>query len=262
MARELGEMQKAKEFEQWAARIYAAYNRHLLVTDDASRPYAYYTSLDNYPARDRDAIAQAMALQFGLVPEQHRKDVMAAFLDDVADGRIRAGEIGLRFLFNTLADAKRPDLVLQMARQEEHPSYMRFLRRGETTLLEFWQDECRSKCHDMLGTIYEWFYAAVLGLKPTGPAYRTFVVDPPYNAEFKHVKGSVDCPYGTIAVEFMRNEQGQAVVNVRVPFGTTAIVKLPRSGKSSAYCREGEESRAVDGGEVSLSHGVYSIIEG
>jgi hypothetical protein len=27
---------------------------------------------------------------------------------------------------------------------------MRFLRRGETTLLEFWQDECRSKCHDML----------------------------------------------------------------------------------------------------------------
>ncbi|GKZ88545.1 hypothetical protein AnigIFM59636_008407 [Aspergillus niger] len=262
MARELGEMQKAKEFEQWAARIYAVYNRHLLVTDDASRPYAYYTSLDNYPARDRDAIAQAMALQFGLVPEQHRKDVMAAFLDDVADGRIRAGEIGLRFLFNTLADAKRPDLVLQMARQEEHPSYIRFLRRGETTLLEFWQDECRSKCHDMLGTIYEWFYAAVLGLKPTGPAYRTFVVDPPYNAEFKHVKGSVDCPYGTIAVEFTRNEQGQAVVNVRVPFGTTAIVKLPRSGKSSAYCREGEESRAVDGGEVSLSHGVYSIIEG
>ena len=85
---------------------------------------------------------------------------MKASLDDVADGKLRSGEIGLRYLFNTLHNENRPDLVLQMAPQEEHPSYMRFLRRGETTLLEFWQDECRSKCHDMLGSILEWFYVA------------------------------------------------------------------------------------------------------
>ncbi|PYH80989.1 alpha-L-rhamnosidase [Aspergillus uvarum CBS 121591] len=259
MARELGETQKADEFQQWAARIYAAYNRHLLVTDDPSRPYAYYTSLDNYPERDRDAIAQAMALQFGMVPQEHRADVMAAFMDDVADGRMRSGEIGLRFLFNTLADAKRPDLVLQMARQEEHPSYMRFLRRGETTLLEFWQDACRSKCHDMLGTIYEWFYAAVLGLKPTGLAYRTFVVDPPYEAEFDHVQGSVDCPYGLITVEFTRDAQGAVTLNLRVPFGTTAVVKLPENAKNSAYLRAGEAKQAVKGDDVRLTHGEYSV---
>jgi hypothetical protein len=33
-----------------------------------------------------------------LVPTKFHSDVMAAFLDDVADGKIRAGEIGLRFL--------------------------------------------------------------------------------------------------------------------------------------------------------------------
>ncbi|PYI33542.1 alpha-L-rhamnosidase [Aspergillus indologenus CBS 114.80] len=259
MARELGETQKADEFQQWAARIYAAYNRHLLVIDDPACPYAYYTSLDNYPERDRDAIAQAMALQFGMVPQEHRADVMAAFMDDVADGRMRSGEIGLRFLFNTLADAKRPDLVLQMARQEEHPSYMRFLRRGETTLLEFWQDACRSKCHDMLGTIYEWFYAAVLGLKPTGLAYRTFVVDPPYEAEFDHVQGSVDCPYGLITVEFTRDAQGAVTLNLRVPFGTTAVVKLPENAKNSAYLRAGKAKQAVKGDDVRLTHGEYSV---
>ncbi|RAH42503.1 alpha-L-rhamnosidase [Aspergillus brunneoviolaceus CBS 621.78] len=259
MARELGETQKADEFQQWAARIYAAYNHHLLVTDDPSRPHAYYTSLDNYPERDRDAIAQAIALQFGMVPQEHRADVMAAFMDDVADGRMRSGEIGLRFLFNTLADAKRPDLVLQMARQEEHPSYMRFLRRGETTLLEFWQDACRSKCHDMLGTIYEWFYAAVLGLKPTGLAYRTFVVDPPYEVEFDHVQGSVDCPYGLITVEFTRDAQGAVTLSLRVPFGTTAVVKLPENAKNSAYLRAGEAKQSVEGDDVRLTHGEYSV---
>src|SRR6187402_3248433 len=186
------------EAARWAAeasRTYDVYNQHLLVTDDPTRPYAYYTSLDNYPAKDRDAVCQAVALQFNLVPTEHIADVKRAFLDDVADGKLRSGEVGLRYLFNTLHDVDRPDLVLQMARQEEHPSYMRFLRRGETTLLEFWQDECRSKSHDMLGSILEWFYTAVLGVKPIDAGYKTFSITPPYEAEFDAVKGTMECPY-------------------------------------------------------------------
>ena len=259
MARELGKVGEAQKFKDWAQRIYDTYNRHLLVTDDSSRPYAYYTSLDNFPEKDRTAIAQAMALQIGLVPEQHKADVMAAFLDDVSDGKIRAGEIGLRYLFNTLSDAKRPDIVLQMARQEEHPSYMRFLRRGETTLLEFWQDECRSKCHDMLGTIYEWFYNTVLGLKPIDNAYRSFEVDPPYEAEFDHVHGTFECPFGDIAIEFKRNN-GQVTLSVTVPFGTTALVKLPRVYERASLVREDDGTpSALVHNDLSLSHGSYVI---
>ncbi|KAJ5087129.1 alpha-L-rhamnosidase [Penicillium angulare] len=260
MARELGEIEEAEKFKQWAARIYKVYNSHLLVTDDKSRPYAYYTSLDNFPGRDRTAIAQAMALQLGLVPPEYSQDIMAAFIDDVSDGRIRAGEIGLRFLFNTLADAKRPDLVLQMARQEEHPSYMRFLRRGETTLLEFWQDECRSKCHDMLGTIYEWFYVAGLGLNPTEDGYRSFAIDPPYEAEFGYVKGQVDSPYGLIEIEFQRKEPKTVNLRLRVPFGTTAMVKLPTSMKEVEVMSDGQLQKVCENNDLPLSHGLYTMV--
>ncbi|KAJ5765651.1 alpha-L-rhamnosidase [Penicillium odoratum] len=257
MARELGKDNEAERFKYWAQRIYDVYNTNLLVTDDPSRP-AYYTSLDNFPQRDRTAIAQAMALQIGLVPEEYKKDVMAAFLDDVSDGKIRAGEIGLRYLFNTLADAKRPDLVLQMARQEEHPSYMRFLRRGETTLLEFWQDECRSKCHDMLGTIYEWFYTSVLGLKVVENSYRVFEIDPPYEAEFGHVHGAVDCPYGLIEIDF-RREGEEVILRFSVPFGTDARVKLPVTRKSYRVDREGS-SYSVDGeSHFTVGYGSYTV---
>ena len=187
---------------------------------------------------------------------------MTAFVDDVSDGKIRAGEIGLRFLFNTLADAKRPDLVLQMIRQEEHPSYMRFLRRGETTLLEFWQDECRSKCHDMLGTIYEWFYSAVLGLKAIENAYRTFEIDPPYDAEFDFVEGTVDCPYGLIEVIFRREHEhrNQVELKIRVPFGTSAVVKLPMNMKAAEVISEGEVSQASKVDYVRVNHGSYTIV--
>ncbi|OQE23054.1 hypothetical protein PENSTE_c009G08623 [Penicillium steckii] len=259
MARELGKVDEASKYKEWATRIYDAYNHHLLVKDDSSYTHAYYTSLDKFPRRDRTAIAQAMALQFELCPPEYKKDVMASFVDDASDGRIRAGEIGLRFLFNTLADAKRPDLVLKMARQEEHPSYMRFLRRGETTLLEFWQDECRSKCHDMLGTIYEWFYSTVLGLKPIENAYRTFEIDPPYDSEFGHVQGTFDSPYGVIKIDYQRSQLGVVTLKLTVPFGTTAVVRIP-SSKIVEVSRESKAMEIHSFGDLELQHGSYDIL--
>jgi hypothetical protein len=257
MAREQGLDEDAEKFRKWAERIYEVYNRHLLVTDDPTRE-AYYTSLDNFPAKDCTAVNQALALQFGLVPQHLIAAVQEAFSSDVQDGKIRAGEIGLKYLFNTLSDIQRPDLVLQMARQEEHPSYMRFLRRGETTLLEFWQDECRSKCHDMLGTIYEWFYSDVLGVRPVGRAYRTFEICPPYTAEFDYVEGTVDCPYGVIGVVFQK-EGGTVKLKLEVPFGTTATLRLPGREKVANVAREGRSKQTASGESVELEHGKYMV---
>jgi hypothetical protein len=56
-------------------------------------------------------------------------------------------EIGLRFLFNTLADAKRPDLVLQMVRQEEHPSYMRVQESCHDVAVELGGYETKLQSH-------------------------------------------------------------------------------------------------------------------
>lgn len=196
---------------------------------------------------------------------------MRAFLNDTKDGRIHAGEIGLRYLFNTLGDAKRPDIVLQMARQEEHPSYMRFLRRGETTLSEFWQDACRSKCHDMLGTIYEWFYASVLGLKPLGNAWRTFVIEPAYDSEFDHIEGEVDSPYGLINVKLTRkveesdDSKGTTALRVTVPFGTTATINLPSFNVDDTadcliFVGDEKDGKKFTEKTIELSHGTYTVL--
>lgn len=254
----LGLERDAADWNTSAERVFRIYNEKLLVTDKKDRPYAHYTSLDEYPKKDCDAIAQAVALQFNMVPAEHRPDVMRAFLDDVADGRIRSGEIGLRYLWNTLDDARRPDIVLKMARQEEHPSYMRFLRRGETTLLEFWQDECRSKSHDMLGTIYEWFYAHVLGVKPEGRAYKTWTLTPPYESEFGLVEGSVDCPYGLIEVKYVRQNR-EVSLDVRVPFGTTATLVLPPGTTQGILQRANAWTKEISSETIALQHGHYTF---
>ncbi|KAF5526523.1 hypothetical protein CGCA056_v002304 [Colletotrichum aenigma] len=260
MARELGYAEDEKRFREWADRIYNVYNRHLLIADKKEHPYAFYTSLDKPNTHDRTMIAQAMALQFGLVPEGHIADVQKAFVDDVSDCRIRAGEIGLKWLWNTFTDVDRPDIVMAMARQEEHPSYMRFLRRGETTLNEFWQDACRSKCHDMLGTIYEWFYEAVLGVKVENDAYRTWTVKPPLRSEFNLVEGTFECPYGMIEVTFKR-EGDDVRMKVTVPTSTKATLLLPRDESEVEITRQGTDgSRKAGGKRVQLLPGHYDLM--
>ncbi|UQC75398.1 uncharacterized protein CLUP02_02052 [Colletotrichum lupini] len=260
MAKELGCANDEKRWRAWADRIYETYNRHLLVTDKTEHPYAFYTSLDEPGTHDRTMIAQAMALQFGLVPEEHVADVQQAFLDDVADCRIRAGEIGLKWLWNTFTDVDRPDIVMAMARQEEHPSYMRFLRRGETTLNEFWQDACRSKCHDMLGTIYEWFYEAVLGVRVEEDGYKTWSVKPPLRAEFDFVEGTFECPYGLIEVTFKR-EGGEVKMRVVVPTSTKGTLVLPRDESAVEIRREGGAGvKGASGKRVTLLPGRYDLV--
>ncbi|KAJ0331409.1 hypothetical protein COL922a_012005 [Colletotrichum nupharicola] len=260
MARELGYAEDEKRFREWADRISNVYNQHLLIADKKEHPYAFYTSLDKPDTHDRTMIAQAMALQFGLVPEEHISDVQEAFVDDVSDCRIRAGEIGLKWLWNTFTDVDRPDIVMAMARQEEHPSYMRFPRRGETTLNEFWQDACRSKCHDMLGTIYEWFYEAVLGVKVEDDAYRTWTVKPPLRSEFNLVEGTFECPYGMIEVTFKR-EGDDVRMKVTVPTSTKATLLLPRKESAVEISRQGTDgSRKAAGKRVQLLPGHYDLV--
>lgn len=267
MAKELGYTSDEARFTAWAERIYTVYNHQLLVTDKTTFPYAFYTSRDDPGTRDRTMVAQAVALQHGLVPPQYRADVIQAFVAAAEDSGhvMRAGEIGLKYLWNTLAeqDVDRPDIVLNMMRQEEHPSYMRFLRRGETSLLEFWQDNCRSKCHDMLGTIYEWFYDYALGVKPLTDAYRTWRLRPCFKAEFDYVEGKIESPYGLISVRFdrrRRQDATKAVVDVSVPTGTTCELILPGETSTVEIQRKPvDETRTFKGKTLELLQGHYRL---
>lgn len=267
MAKELGFASDEAKFTSWAERIYAVYNDQLLITDKTTFPYAFYTSRDNPGERDRSMVAQAVALQHGLVPPQYRADVIQAFVAAADDSGhvMRAGEIGLKYLWNTLAeeDVDRPDIVLDMIRQEEHPSYMRFLRRGETSLLEFWQDNCRSKCHDMLGTIYEWFYDYALGVRPLTDGYRTWRLRPCFKAEFDYVEGKVESPYGLISVCFNRNSEqdtNKVILTVSVPAGTICKLVLPNDTSIMRIQREPvDETRIFKGKTMDLLQGNYKL---
>jgi hypothetical protein len=246
----LGRLADAVAYRNKASEITRVYNEHLLEADPETGRYRY-VNRDGLPT-SITAVNQAAALQFGLVPAEHRDDVVAAFLAEAEKATFETGEIGMRYLFLQLADLKRSDIWMRMARREEHPSYMRFIRRGETTLPEFWADEVRSKNHDMLGHALEYFWRGVLGLRSLESGYRVFAVDPDYTGEFASVSADFASPRGTISLSIDRGAQSTRI-HVTVPANTSAVVTLPAYATTVAVNGEPASAISPDASAATLS---------
>ena len=149
----------AEAFRQQAQKVRLLYNQSLLVKENGK---AWYRAYDTGGITQSD---QAIPLCFGMVPEEDREKVSDTLIGLCRGQHLMCGEIGLVFILRELARRGRNDIILEMILQKEHPSYLRFVEQGETTLPEFWRDDARSRNHDMMGHIMEWFFTEVAGVK-------------------------------------------------------------------------------------------------
>ena len=170
-----------------AATVREDYNRAFLRRIDGR--VGYISSDDGRMERQAN---QALPLCFGLVPEEERLAVRATLVDLCRRDGVRCGEVGLPYVLRALSDAGRDDLVYAMLVGAEHPSYMRFVRQGETTLPEFWRDDARSRNHDMMGHAMAWFFARVAGIR-SDDGFRTVRVEP---ADLEGI--DVDCAFDSV----------------------------------------------------------------
>jgi alpha-L-rhamnosidase len=189
------------------------------------------------PARaryvDGSQAALAIALLVGLPPENVRPLVMQRLEDEILvarKGHIWAGITGGAFLLKTLLEADRADLIYEMARKQDYPSWGDMLARGATTFWESWEDDQHSKLHSSYLHIGYLFLPGLAGIRPDPDAggYQSFVIKPtvPADGSLTWVKASLDTPHGTIASEW-RLEDGRLRMNVTVPPNTTARLHLP-----------------------------------
>jgi hypothetical protein len=74
------------------------------------------------------------------------------------------------------------------------------------------------------------------------------------------VEGHVDCPYGRIDVKFSQTAN-RVALEVSMPVGTQASIRIPDSSKSPVIlCRGGETMTANKSGQyLELKNGHYSI---
>lgn len=111
--------------------------------------------------------AQAMPLVVGLVPESERSAVLDVLVSDIrAHGNhTTAGDIGFHYVVDALMDGGRSDVLLDMMKRTDAPSYGYQLAQGATALTEAWDaNPNSSQDHFMLGHAEEWFYRGLAGI--------------------------------------------------------------------------------------------------
>lgn len=168
--------------------------------------------------------SQALPLFWGLVPEDKEADIVKAFRYTLErDGSFICGEVGLPYVIQTARKYGMNDIICKYITKEDHPSYYAFVLDGETTLGEYWEQNPRSHCHDMMGHIIEWYYNGIAGIIPEKPGFGEVTIRP-YLPESVH---EFTCTYqsasGEIKVSVTETEN-EILVDVKCAEGIAYAV--------------------------------------
>lgn len=225
----------AKYYQTLGVTIKAAFNKK-------------YFHLDTFQYDNGSQTANAMALYMNLVEPQYRDKVLANIIKDLKanNNALTAGDIGFRYLMQTLENGGASQLIFDMNNRSDVPGYGYQLAHGATALTESWQALHNvSNNHLMLGHLMEWFYSGLAGIKQTDSsvAFNNILIHPEVVGDIKDVKASYQSPYGLIKSEWHKTST-HFNLQVTIPANTTALVEL---------FGDALQSIMLDGKEVSKS---------
>ena len=211
--------------------------------------------------------AYIIALHFRVYREKDK--VIAQFKERLKKDcyKIRCGFVGAPLLCMTLCENGMEDLAYHFLFQEGFPSWLYCVNLGATTIWERWNSmlsdgTCsgtgmNSFNHYSYGSVVEFFYAYIAGIRARCPGYRKAVIAPVPDMRFRYVRCRFDSACGTYVSDWSIEEDGTFRLHVEIPFDCEAEVTLPRCDGRDVC--GGEKSQISPDGKVMLSAGNYEF---
>jgi len=262
----LGKPDDAKEFNQLADRLGAAFNK------------AHY---DQKTGRfsNGSQTSSVLPLAFGMVPEEDRQKVTEALVRKIEEqnqGHIGTGLIGGQWLMQVLTENGHPDVAYEIASQKSYPSWGYMVSKGATTIWELWNGDTANPAmnsgnHLMLvGDLVTWLYENLAGIRPDPqqPGFKHIVMRPTPVDDLTFVKASHQSPYGEIVSDWKR-EGVHFTWSVTVPVNSTATVYVPAIDAASvkesdrpASAAPGIKYMRIEGGAAvyEIGSGTYHFV--
>lgn len=230
----------------------------------------------------------AVALRFGIAPEDERGSLTAALARMVAgaDGAVRTGFLGTPLVLPALSDAGRFAEAYRMLLRDEMPSWLYQVRQGATTVWERWDailpdgsihsgamstppemaersqgeadNHMLSFNHYAYGAVIDWVYRHVAGIAPdpSAPGYRRVVFAPRPARGLEHARATIETAYGQVGIDWSL-EGGGFSAEVSLPFGTSGTFRVPAPAGTEVTV-DGSP-RPTSGGVVELGPGHHVI---
>lgn len=231
MLRLRGDTTRAAGFDAQADLVRDAFNARFL-----DRVAGHYRGEGDEGYRQAHNL---LALAFGLVPDDLRDRVAAGVAEDAkARGdHLDTGALATKIILPVLTATGHADEAWRIATQVSFPSWGFWRANGATSLWEHWKLASRSRGHYFLGTVDDWLFGDVAGLRPLEPGWRRIEVRPAVTAWLDHASAAVMTPYGEASVAW-RKVGGRVELNVHVPVGAEAVIGLP--GRSDRVVGSGD----------------------
>lgn len=207
----------------------AYYTQLLKEVNEAFHRVFYHPETKQYGTGSQ--CSNALPLFLGMVPAADKEAVLQNLVADIKKqgNRLTTGDVGNRYLFQTLARNGLNELMYTMHNHEDAPGYGFQLKFGATTLTEQWDPRQGSSWnHFMMGQIDEWFFYSLAGIRAVSnnPGMQEVEIAPMPVGDLTYLKASTTTLYGQVAVDWKRYD-GVFTLTVTIPVGSTARVYLP-----------------------------------
>jgi alpha-L-rhamnosidase len=186
--------------------------------------------------------AYALALTMDLLPTELRKpaaDRLVQLIKD-KDWHLSTGFLGTPRLLPALSETGHADVAYRLLLQKSFPSWGYQISKGATTMWERWdgirpdgsfQDKAMNSFnHYAYGSVGEWMYQNIAGIRAMAPGFQRFVVKPIPGGTVHSVDARYMSGYGTIAVRW-KGGGDKAELFVSVPVNTSAEIWVPNKGR-------------------------------
>ncbi len=181
--------------------------------------------------------AYVLALKYDMVPESLRAALAANLAETVEHyGHVATGFLGTPHISTVLTENARSDLAYKLLLRREYPGWLYPITMGATTIWERWNsmlpdgsipdNGMNSFNHYAYGSIGDWLYRCVAGLKEAAPGFREIEIKPVPGGGLTRAAAEQMTPYGK-ALSSWTLDGGRFSLEVEIPFGTTATVYLP-----------------------------------
>jgi len=153
-------------------------------------------------------------------------------------GHLDTGIMGTPVLLEALAQAGRFDVAYEILSKTTFPGFGFMIASGATTMWENWSYENGSHCHPMYGSVCDWIYRYVAGIRQDADSsgFNRITIVPWTGPELTFASAQVHTVRGQLEARWEKSGTF-SLVEVNIPVGCSAriVVPKPDSGKSNLF---------------------------
>lgn len=208
----------------------------------------------------------------GIIPDNEMgaaKDSLLKAVKNGPSGHFSSGIFGTKYILESLSENYSANLVYDIVNSTKYPGWGFMIDNGATTIWETWKesDNTFSNCHPMFGTVTEWYYRWLGGIRPDpeNPGFSEFIIAPSTPEELQFVNCSYSSPFGRIESNWEKGQSGSYRFEMKIPDGTQANIILPVDPSQKINIRKGDKNLeaekiiGIELGRFKLGGGDYII---